>query len=106
MAIEGSLEVVVTTNEGMMSNAQRVRVASLASIPAVLANNFGVSDADEIDPVTVGTVTSAGSWTGTKNGAPCEARLWEDIPFEETAIGRALAAGTIDPLNPGGAQEG
>ncbi len=97
MAIEGSLEVVV---DGV-STAQRVRVASLASVPAVLANNFGITGAVEIDPVKVGTVTAAGTWSGTKDGKPATARLWRDIPFEETAIGRALASGEIDPLNPG-----
>lgn len=97
MAIVGSLEVIV----GNQSTAQRVRVASLTSIPAILANNFGVTSATPGDPVTVGTVTSAGAWTGVKAGKPVSARLWVDIPFEQTAIGRALAAGEIDPLNPG-----
>lgn len=97
MPIEGTLEVIT----GGESTAQRVRVSGLASIPAVLANNFGVANIIEADPVTVGTVTSAGAWAGTKGGKPATARLWVDIPFEETAIGRALAAGEIDPLNPG-----
>ena len=105
MAIEGSIEVVVSTSAGKVSTAQRVRVASLDSIPAILANNFGMTGTVEADLVTVGTVTSAGAWTGTKNGKPASARLWRDIPFEETAIGRALAAGEIDPLNPGSQQE-
>lgn len=104
MTIEGSLEVVI----GNESQAQRVKVASLASIPAILANNFGITSvAVATPPVKVGSVTAAGTWKGTRSGTACVARLWQDIPFEETAIGRALAAGEIDPLNPGGeGQEG
>lgn len=93
MAIEGMLEVIANGK----SRAQRVRVASLASIPTILANNFGITNVTVAAPVTVGTVTSEGAWSG--GGAV--ARLWRDIPFEETAIGRAIAAGEIDPLNPG-----
>lgn len=97
MAIEGAIEVISNN----ISTSQRVKVASLASIPAVLAANFGVSGATSVTPVKVGSVTSAGTWTGTKGGKPASARLWTDIPFEQTAIGKALAAGEIDPLNPG-----
>lgn len=98
MAISGSLEVVV---EGV-STAQRVTVATLGSIPAILASNFGVTGVVSATPIKVGTVTSAGAWTGTKGGNPATARLWQDIPFEDTAIGKALASGAIDPMNPGG----
>lgn len=97
MAIEGSLEVICNGE----STSQRVKVTSLAGIPAVLAANFGMSGIGATTAATVGTVTSVGAWSGTKSGKPAEARLWQDIPFEETAIGRALAAGEIDPLNPG-----
>lgn len=98
MVIEGSLEVVVNGESG----AQRVRVASLESIPSILANNFGITAIEgTTPPVTVGTVDAAGTWIGTKGGKTAIARLWRDIPFEETAIGRALVSGEIDPLNPG-----
>ena len=76
-------------------NASHVGVAwTVDTVPLVLGVLDGLTDFAAVEPTAAptGRVPEA-QWTAIdREGQPLTVRLWPDIPFDETAVGQAIAA--------------
>lgn len=90
MAIRGSVEIVRGDNSTGVVGTEWVPI----EVPIVLRNLHGIRDMGEVEPEQRPTGrTPLHQWTGTDaNNQPVVVMLWEDTPFDETAIGKTIAA--------------
>lgn len=87
----GSVEIRKHTGESMGVVGQRWTVAA---VPVVLETLHGITELEAVEPEAqpTGRVPEA-QWTGVDaQNQPVTVMLWADIPFDETAIGKAIAA--------------
>lgn len=88
--IHGSVEIVRNDESVGVVGTQWVP----EEVPVVLRNLHGIREMAEVEPEKRPTGrTPEHQWTGMDaNNQPVDVYLWEDVPFDETVIGQAIAA--------------
>lgn len=90
--ITGSIEVLIGGGETLQSYGIPVVAATLAEVPVVVKVRHGITGLVPVaDPDPINGRTPVAVWTAqTADGQTVRTILWEDVPFDETVIGKAL----------------
>lgn len=88
--IKGSVEMLTGDHENVGIPGERW---TTDVVPVVLETLYGVTQLVRIAPAAQPTGrTPAAQWNGVNaDGQPVTVLLWEDIPYETTAVARAIA---------------
>ena len=89
MAINGSVEIVSNGESAGVVGTEWVP----SEVPIVLRNLYGIRDMEAHDPEPRPTGrTPLHQWSGVDTGNQAVlVLLWEEVQFDETVIGRAIA---------------
>lgn len=88
--INGSVEILRGDERSGVVGTEWV----VEEVPIVLRNLYGIRDMEAQEPQERPTGrTPECQWSGVDaNNQDVEVLLWEDVPFDETAVGQAIAA--------------
>lgn len=89
----GTVELLIGSGETMTSEGLPGVALTVDLVPAIVGALKGYTGIAEAAPVERAGRLPVAEWTAqTPDGRDAVVVLWEEVPFEETAHGKALAA--------------